>query len=94
MHDGSGPGSGWLLNKVVVKDSQDSCFHYLFECGKWLDEGDGDKNIEVTLPLTNIVQVSAPTEEEEPKQYKGLALQNVVLVCLLVFVMRCMASEG
>jgi hypothetical protein len=31
-HDGSGMGSGWFLEKVVVKTAEDSQTRYVFKC--------------------------------------------------------------
>ena len=33
-HDGAGVGSGWLLDKVIVKESEDADKQYVFNCGK------------------------------------------------------------
>lgn len=71
-HDGAGPGSGWLLDKVIIRDTPESCFYYLFECGQWLDEGAEGKKVEVILNLTDIVQESPPKDEKDDKQYKGI----------------------
>jgi len=60
-----------MLQKVIVKDTPDSSFHYLFDCGKWLDEGADDQKIEVVLDLTDVVQESPPKDDEDDKQYKG-----------------------
>ncbi|KAH3831729.1 hypothetical protein DPMN_104999, partial [Dreissena polymorpha] len=45
-HDGTGPGAGWFLDKVVIREppfrtNQECVFH----CGKWLDEGEDDGKI-------------------------------------------------
>jgi len=29
-HDGTGPGSGWLLDRVVVKETADTTIRYVF----------------------------------------------------------------
>ena len=34
-HDSSGPGSGWFLDKVVVKDPEDSTKEYVFPCSRF-----------------------------------------------------------
>lgn len=31
-HDSTGPGSGWFLDKVVIKDPEDSTKEYVFPC--------------------------------------------------------------
>lgn len=42
-HDGSGPGAGWFLDKIIVKQIGDSRYDQAFECKRWLavDEDDG-----------------------------------------------------
>ena len=37
-HDGTGLGSGWFLDNVVVKDQTFRNKEYKFQCGKWLDK--------------------------------------------------------
>ena len=37
-HDSTGPGSGWFLDKVVIKDPEDSTKEYVFPCNR-LDVG-------------------------------------------------------
>lgn len=75
-HDGSGPGSGWLLDKVIIKEAADSSTQYVFECGRWLDEGSGDSDIEVVLKLTDVVEIPAINQEEQVEEdtrtYKGI----------------------
>ena len=29
-HDGSGPGSGWLLDRIVIKESEETTIRYVF----------------------------------------------------------------
>ncbi len=55
-HDGSGVGSGWFLDNVVVKNEK-SGKEWVFNCGKWLDKGEGDGQIIRVLTAT-----SAPPE--------------------------------
>ena len=31
-HDSTGPGSGWFLDKVVIKDPEDSTKEHVFPC--------------------------------------------------------------
>ena len=33
-HDGAGEGSGWLLDRIIVKESEDADRQYVFNCGK------------------------------------------------------------
>jgi lipoxygenase homology domain-containing protein 1 len=37
-HDGSGFGSGWFLDNVVVRDETLHNKEYKFQCGRWLDK--------------------------------------------------------
>ena len=34
-HDSTGPGSGWFLDKVVIKDPEDSAKEYVFPCSRF-----------------------------------------------------------
>ena len=34
-HDSTGPGSGWFLDKVVIKDPEDSTKEYVFPCSRF-----------------------------------------------------------
>lgn len=40
-HDGSGFGSGWFLDNIVVTNEKDGK-EWVFNCGKWLDKGEDD----------------------------------------------------
>ena len=40
-HDGSGFGSGWFLDNIVVS-AEGSGKEWVFNCGKWLDKGEAD----------------------------------------------------
>lgn len=42
-HDGSGFGSGWFLDNIVV--SKEDGKEWVFNCGKWLDKGEDDGQI-------------------------------------------------
>ena len=33
-HDSSGPGAGWFLDKVVIKDPEDNTKEYVFPCNR------------------------------------------------------------
>ncbi|CAF2355156.1 unnamed protein product [Rotaria sp. Silwood2] len=50
-HDGSGPGAGWFLDKVVVRPEDQRYEPATFECNRWLatDEDDGQLVRELTL---------------------------------------------
>ena len=52
------PGSGWFLDKVIVRGGSDQ--EYLFECSRWLDEGEDDFQLERTLYVAH--------EASPPKQ--------------------------
>ncbi|XP_070078326.1 oxygen-regulated protein 1 isoform X19 [Equus przewalskii] len=43
-HDGLGPGNGWFLEDVVVKDPTTNR-EYTFFCHRWLDQGEDDGKI-------------------------------------------------
>ncbi|KAL1775871.1 lipoxygenase-likey domain-containing protein 1-like [Sigmodon hispidus] len=43
-HDGLGPGNGWFLEDVVVRDPTTNK-EYSFFCHRWLDEGEDDGKI-------------------------------------------------
>ena len=34
-HDSTGPGSGWFLDKVVIKDPEDNTKEYVFPCNRF-----------------------------------------------------------
>ena len=34
-HDGKGPGAGWFLDKVVIKDPSDPLKEYNFPCERY-----------------------------------------------------------
>lgn len=51
-HDGTGPGAGWYLEKVIVKEIDlTNGREFYFPCDRWLDEGQDDKLIERTLQV-------------------------------------------
>uniref|UniRef100_A0A2K6MCD9 Oxygen-regulated protein 1 n=1 Tax=Rhinopithecus bieti TaxID=61621 RepID=A0A2K6MCD9_RHIBE len=43
-HDGLGPGNGWFLDDVVIKDPTTN-YEYVFFCHRWLDQGEDDCKI-------------------------------------------------
>uniref|UniRef100_A0A3Q2GX79 Oxygen-regulated protein 1 n=1 Tax=Equus caballus TaxID=9796 RepID=A0A3Q2GX79_HORSE len=43
-HDGLGPGNGWFLEDVIVKDPTTNR-EYTFFCHRWLDQGEDDGKI-------------------------------------------------
>eukprot|EP01121_Diplochlamys_sp_Union-15-3_P013545 TRINITY_DN4215_c0_g1_i1.p1 TRINITY_DN4215_c0_g1~~TRINITY_DN4215_c0_g1_i1.p1 ORF type:complete len:964 (-),score=265.67 TRINITY_DN4215_c0_g1_i1:44-2935(-) len=48
-HDNSGVGSGWFLDKIIVKNLRTSK-NYYFLCGKWLDDKEDDKQLIREIP--------------------------------------------
>lgn len=48
-HDGTGIGSGWFLEKVVVKEKENAKKEVIFPCDRWLDSEQGDGATEVEL---------------------------------------------
>ncbi|KAL4236123.1 retinal rod cell development [Mactra antiquata] len=45
-HDGTGHGSGWYLDKVIIREPPfRTNQEFIFYCGKWLDEGEDDGKI-------------------------------------------------
>ena len=36
-HDSTGPGSGWFLDKVVIKDPEDNTREYVFPCNRFVN---------------------------------------------------------
>ncbi|XP_074174947.1 oxygen-regulated protein 1 [Rhinolophus sinicus] len=43
-HDGLGPGNGWFLDDVVIRDPTTN-HEYAFFCHRWLDQGEDDGKI-------------------------------------------------
>ncbi|XP_036855420.2 oxygen-regulated protein 1 [Manis javanica] len=43
-HDGLGPGNGWFLDDVIIKDPTTN-HEYSFLCHRWLDQGEDDGKI-------------------------------------------------
>ncbi|CAH1776005.1 unnamed protein product [Owenia fusiformis] len=60
-HDGKGAGSGWFLDKIIIKDSPESDEKFEFECNQWLDEGEGDGRLERELDVK--INEPPPTEK-------------------------------
>jgi len=48
-HDNSGPGPGWYLDKVIVKDIKENK-EYFFLAGRWLAKDELDGAIEIEIP--------------------------------------------
>ncbi|XP_046584646.1 LOW QUALITY PROTEIN: lipoxygenase homology domain-containing protein 1-like [Haliotis rubra] len=52
-HDATGPGSGWFLERLVIKDPTSKQQIFTFHCNKWLDEGEDDGKIVRELRVQN-----------------------------------------
>ncbi|NXH61532.1 LOXH1 protein, partial [Rhabdornis inornatus] len=49
-HDGAGPGSGWFLDKTVIKHKEgEEAQEVVFPCNRWLDEYQEDGKTEKEL---------------------------------------------
>ncbi|XP_066274370.1 lipoxygenase homology domain-containing protein 1-like isoform X2 [Branchiostoma lanceolatum] len=48
-HDGKGRGSGWYLDKVIIKESEATDKEFVFQCDRWLDEDEDDGKTERQL---------------------------------------------
>uniref|UniRef100_S4RSQ9 PLAT domain-containing protein n=1 Tax=Petromyzon marinus TaxID=7757 RepID=S4RSQ9_PETMA len=49
-HDGTSPGQGWFLDRVVVKvTGSELDREYVFPCERWLDQGRDDRKVEREL---------------------------------------------
>ncbi|NXO32052.1 LOXH1 protein, partial [Cisticola juncidis] len=48
-HDGAGPGSGWFLDKIVIKHKGEEAQEVVFPCNRWLDEYQDDGKTEREL---------------------------------------------
>ncbi|KAJ8306151.1 hypothetical protein KUTeg_016696 [Tegillarca granosa] len=77
-HDGTGAGEGWYLEKVIIKETEES----VFQCDKWLDTSKEDRKIERTLLVKESVQIftAEPILEEEDEQAKSVKKKEVEAV--------------
>ncbi|XP_055956181.1 lipoxygenase homology domain-containing protein 1 [Patella vulgata] len=77
-HDGKGHGAGWYLDKITVTETTGDKSHmqYIFPCGKWLDEGEGDGLTERELRLLdqNNSKERASTRSKSQSQGKWKVL--------------------
>ncbi|WAR22969.1 LOXH1-like protein [Mya arenaria] len=73
-HDGSGPGSGWQLDKVVVRETEETTIRYVFKYDRYVDEGGVDMGVEQTLALS---QILVSDEEKDDKPAEQQAEQQV-----------------
>ena len=37
-YEGEGQGKGWFLDKVIVKDSANADYQYVFTCGRYVQQ--------------------------------------------------------
>ncbi|XP_048249875.1 lipoxygenase homology domain-containing protein 1-like isoform X2 [Haliotis rufescens] len=52
-HDATGPGSGWFLERIVIREPASKQAIFTFHCNKWLDEGEDDGKIVRELRVQN-----------------------------------------
>ncbi|XP_048764444.2 lipoxygenase homology domain-containing protein 1-like isoform X2 [Ostrea edulis] len=71
-HDGTGSDQGWFLDRITIRESEESKEEYIFLCEKWLDVNKEDRRIERTLVVKEVlpVQVDTIIEEEEENTIK------------------------
>ncbi|XP_036262721.1 lipoxygenase homology domain-containing protein 1 [Molothrus ater] len=82
-HDGAGPGSGWFLDKIVIKHKEGEEAHeVVFPCNRWLDEYQDDGKTERELTANSNskktflkaqrwrVQVKTDGDSPEPQECK------------------------
>ncbi|KAG8520692.1 Lipoxygenase homology domain-containing protein 1, partial [Galemys pyrenaicus] len=62
-HDGLGPGNGWFLDDVVVKDPTTNR-EYTFFCNRWLDQGEDDGKLVRKLYASDNSIISAKQKLE------------------------------
>ncbi|KAK7503970.1 hypothetical protein BaRGS_00004702, partial [Batillaria attramentaria] len=71
-HDGTKAGDGWYLESVVVRESKNATWEYIFPCNKWLDSGREDRKIERMLQVkahesaedTSVLMATVPDKED------------------------------
>ncbi|XP_058687118.1 oxygen-regulated protein 1 [Poecile atricapillus] len=73
-HDGAGPGSGWFLDKIVIKYKDgEEAQEVVFPCNRWLDEYQDDGKTERELTANTQrwrVQVKTDGDSPEPQECK------------------------
>ncbi|XP_065068759.1 uncharacterized protein LOC135694043 isoform X2 [Rhopilema esculentum] len=55
-HNGTALGTGWFLDRVVVREGEDAKRAFEFKCGRWLSARDDDGQIVRDLPLSSTLQ--------------------------------------
>ncbi|NXD33245.1 LOXH1 protein, partial [Copsychus sechellarum] len=78
-HDGAGPGSGWLLDKIVIKHKEgEEAQEVVFPCNRWLDEYQDDGKTEREL--------TANKDGSLMKTFlKGNSCFPTIVFCTIVF---------
>nr|XP_020861601.1 lipoxygenase homology domain-containing protein 1 isoform X5 [Phascolarctos cinereus] len=73
-HDGTGPGNGWFLEKIIVKfKEEEEDQEVLFPCERWLDEYQDDGKTERELLAKSgqwIIQLKTAEDSPEAGEYK------------------------
>ncbi|KAF1413102.1 Lipoxygenase homology domain-containing protein 1, partial [Spheniscus magellanicus] len=73
-HDGAGPGNGWFLDKIVIKQKEGKeAQEVAFPCNRWLDEYQDDGKTERELTVNTQqwrVQVKTDGDSPEPQECK------------------------
>lgn len=54
-HDRKGHGAGIFLDKVVISEKDDTTKEFVFPCGTWLDDREGDGKTWRTLPVLGLL---------------------------------------
>ncbi|XP_014663676.1 PREDICTED: lipoxygenase homology domain-containing protein 1-like [Priapulus caudatus] len=57
-HDGHGRGAGCYINKIIVNVSLNDTVDRIFPVNRWIDEGAGDRRLDVKCPLLGDVDTS------------------------------------
>ncbi|ELT98105.1 hypothetical protein CAPTEDRAFT_225952 [Capitella teleta] len=79
-HDGVGVGSGWFLDKIIIKESVSSTKEAVFLCRRWLDEGEDDGKIVRELkPLEEYNRDLIEKEMFEPERWKYQTGNQIIL---------------
>ncbi|XP_063398724.1 lipoxygenase homology domain-containing protein 1-like isoform X1 [Mytilus trossulus] len=60
-HDAKNPGSGWFLDKVIVKQDGNSKYDTTFTCERWLDADEDDGQIVREITATGVQLLSTTT---------------------------------
>ncbi|XP_078711332.1 lipoxygenase homology domain-containing protein 1-like, partial [Lampetra fluviatilis] len=64
-HDGTSPGQGWFLDRVVVKvTGSELDREYVFPCERWLDQGRDDGKVERELEAQAPIQIGKTPKKD------------------------------